>query len=451
MKKLIHTPEGMRDLYGRECDKKRYLESRIDKLFRSYGYQSIETPTLEFAEVFDEEVGTTPSRELYKLFDRDGNMLVLRPDFTPPVARAASMYFAEEKMPLRLCYRGSVYSNKSGLRGQLRESAQLGVEYLNDDSPEADAEIIALVVSAMRTAGLSDFQVTVGHADFFTALAEEANLDRETISELQSLLAAQNRFGAQELIARTPMRQDLRYTISQMPELFGDVSVLARAEQMVKSQRALAAVERLRRIDHVLRIYGVEQYVTYDLGMITEYRYYTGIIFQAYTYGTGDALIRGGRYDRLIEHFGKRAAAIGFAVFIDSMLMALDRQKINLPIADIKTMVLYPANLEPLAIRFAADLRAKKLDVALVRFEPGRILDDYSMYGRRNQFGGIIYFRSEREVYSINLGNNHVDTVDITPFLQQQKPDGTGEGMGGAAAAGDGTQQDKKEDGGTQR
>ena len=107
MNKKIHTPEGLRDIFARECDKKRYLERQIEKLYRSYGYQSIETPSLEFFEVFASEVGTTPSRDLYKFFDRDGNTLVLRPDFTPSVARAVSMYFEEEQMPLRLCYHGS--------------------------------------------------------------------------------------------------------------------------------------------------------------------------------------------------------------------------------------------------------------------------------------------------------------------------------------------------------
>lgn len=115
------------------------------------------------------EVGTTPSRELYKFFDRDGNTLVLRPDFTPSIARAASMYFMEETMPIRLCYRGSSFVNSSSYQGRLKESTQMGVELLNDDSAMADAEIIAMTVKVMLDAGLTDFQISIGHVGFFRA------------------------------------------------------------------------------------------------------------------------------------------------------------------------------------------------------------------------------------------------------------------------------------------
>ena len=176
MDRLIHTPEGVRDVYNQECTKKLYLENQIEQVFHAFGYQDIETPTFEFFDVFGREVGTTPSRELYKFFDRDGNTLVLRPDFTPSIARAASMYFMEETMPIRLCYRGSSFVNSSSYQGRLKESTQMGVELLNDDSAMADAEIIAMTVKVMLDAGLTDFQISIGHVGFFQALAEEAAL-----------------------------------------------------------------------------------------------------------------------------------------------------------------------------------------------------------------------------------------------------------------------------------
>ena len=97
MKKLLHTPEGVRDIYNVECGKKLALEGRIKKVFHLYGYHDIQTPTFEYFEVFSKEVGTIPSRDLYKFFDREGNTLVLRPDFTPSVSRACATYFNPEK------------------------------------------------------------------------------------------------------------------------------------------------------------------------------------------------------------------------------------------------------------------------------------------------------------------------------------------------------------------
>ena len=415
-KKLIHTPEGVRDIFGIECDRKRYLERRIEKLFRSYGYQSIETPTCEYLTVFDKEVGTTPSRELYQFFDREGDTLVLRPDFTPSVARAASMYFSEEAMPLRFCYHGNVFINYSGLQGRLRESTQMGVEFLNDDSPEADAEILSLVIAIMQKSGLRDFQVTVGNVNFFRALTEEAQLDEDSITELRELMAIQNRFGAQSLIERFRLRKDLADAFLKLPELFGDAAVLKEAQKISPNKDALEAVSRMQKIHELLKVYGMERYVTFDLGMVSAFRYYTGIIFQAYTYGSGEALIKGGRYDDLLRHFGKNAPAVGFVTQVDALLTALERRRISMPVEDIKTMLLYAPEMEEYAIRYAAEERRRGIDTACVRFAEGKVLDDYRVYGQRNQFGGILYFRSEDEGYAIDLHTGETAALDMPEF-----------------------------------
>jgi ATP phosphoribosyltransferase regulatory subunit len=412
MNQLIHTPEGFRDIFGRQCDKKRYVERRIEKKFRSYGYQNIETPSMEFQDVFSREVGTTPERELYRLFDRDGNLLALRPDFTPSVARSVARYFAEETGPIRLCYSGSVFQNNSRYQGRLHETTQMGVELIGEDSAEADAEIIALTVQAMKEAGLTQFQVSIGHVDFFRALVEEAGLSDETAEQLRELLLAQNRFGAKEQIEKLNLRHDLQNAFESIPELFGDVSILDRVRKLTDNRRARRVCDRLRTICETLRVYGVEQYVTFDLGMLSAYQYYTGVVFRAYTYGTGDAIIKGGRYDSLLERYGKKSPAIGFTTEIDALLTALDRQGIEIPIRDMKTMVLYPRELEASCVRYAEHQRARGIDVACVRFDPDLRLDDYRSYGARNQFGGIIYFRSEQEVYAINIETGQTERLD---------------------------------------
>ena len=103
MKKKLHTPEGVRDIYNVECGKKLALESRLKKVFHLYGYHDIQTPTIEYFDVFREEIGTTPANDLYKFFDKDGNTLVLRPDITPSIARASATLFKDENLPIRLC------------------------------------------------------------------------------------------------------------------------------------------------------------------------------------------------------------------------------------------------------------------------------------------------------------------------------------------------------------
>lgn len=417
MKKFIHTPEGVRDTYGKECARKRVLERQIERLFHTYGYQHIETPSFEFFDVFGKEVGTVSSRNLYKFFDRDGNTLALRPDFTPSIARAAAMYFSEETMPIRLCYQGSVFINNSSYQGRLKESTQMGVEFLNENSPEADAELIAMAVSVMRKANLKEFQVSVGHAGFFNALAAEAGLTGEQRQELKELLIIKNRFGAQEMVEKLHLDRSLAAAIDKIPEMIGDREMLDAAAKLTSNPQALEALDRLKNIRDLLESYGCEKYVAFDLGMLSPYEYYTGIIFQAFTYGTGDAVIKGGRYDNLLARYGKAAPAVGFTAEVDALLSALERQRIGVAVEDSMTMVLYPARLEKLALRFAAAHREKGMDMACVRFEPGRVLEDYRLYGMRRQFGGIIYFRSENEVYALNLASGQTDRLDMSPYL----------------------------------
>lgn len=167
--KLLHTPEGVRDIYNEECEKKLALQGRLHEVMKSYGYRDIETPTFEFFDVFSKEVGTTPSKDLYKFFDREGNTLVLRPDITPSIARAAAKYFGEETDPLRFCYVGNTFINNSSYQGYLKETTQLGAELIGDNSVDSDAEVIAMVIECLLKAGLKEFQVSIGQVDFLRA------------------------------------------------------------------------------------------------------------------------------------------------------------------------------------------------------------------------------------------------------------------------------------------
>ena len=310
MDRLIHTPEGVRDVYNQECTKKLYLENQIEQVFHAFGYQDIETPTFEFFDVFGREVGTTPSRELYKFFDRDGNTLVLRPDFTPSIARAASMYFMEETMPIRLCYRGSSY------QGRLKESTQMGVELLNDDSAMADAEIIAMTVKVMLDAGLTDFQISIGHVGFFQALAEEAALSEHVLHKTNQRISIKTHFGAEVLLAKQNLRSDLYEALRDDPQLFGNAEILEKAKGLTRNPAAREALDRLATIYEIVKDYGYEKYVFFDLGLLSKFHYYTGIIFQAYTYGTGEPIEKGGRNDALLHQHRKKAPAIRVSTVI---------------------------------------------------------------------------------------------------------------------------------------
>ena len=365
MQRIFHTPEGVRDIYSSECTRKRTIQEKLHHVFHRYGYEDIETPTFEYFEVFSKEVGTIPSRELYKFFDREGNTLVLRPDFTPSVSRACATYFNPEKEVVSLCYTGNTFINNSSFRGRLKETTQMGVERMGDDSPEADAEILAMTVECLLASGLTDFQVSVGQVDYYKSVLAQTGMTEEEEEELRELISQKNYFGVEELVKEKKFDRSLANVLIQLPQMFGASEVLKKARELTDNEQALKAVARLEEIYELLKVYGYEKYITFDFAMLSKYHYYTGIIFQAYTYGTGEPLIKGGRYNQLMKHFGKPAASIGFAIVIDNLLMALSRQKIDPPQDNDTEILFYRKENRIQAIQKAKELRAQGKNVAL--------------------------------------------------------------------------------------
>ena len=324
--RLLHTPEGVKDLYGSEYEKKLDLEVGFHDILKNFGYKDIETPSFEYFDVYSGEIGTTPANELYKFFDKDNNTLVLRPDFTPGVARAATKYFIEENNLVKLSYRGNVFSNSRDLSGKLKENTEIGAEYIGDGSKEADGEVISLAVRLLEASGLKDFQICIGNAGYFKGLCEEAGIDSELEMMLRDEIGNKNQFQAANLLKDKDYPQSQVDKILRCVELFGDVRTLDKALTGISNERSKAAIDRLKAVYDEAIKHGIERYITFDLSMLSKYNYYTGIIFRAYTSSLGDAVLKGGRYDNLLGKFGHDAPALGFTLSLDDILMALSNE-----------------------------------------------------------------------------------------------------------------------------
>lgn len=386
----IHTPEGVRDIYNGECARKNHLSDRMKDILKSYGYRDIQTPTFEFFDIFNQDKGSLPSNQMYKFFDREGNTLVLRPDITPSIARAVSKYFSEENFSMRFSYTGNIFINNSSLQGRMKESTQMGAELIGDDSMDADAEMIALAIHLLLAAGLTEFQIDVGHVGFFKGLIEEAGMDEEKTQELRELIENKNFFGV-EAMTDNP-------ALIRLPKLFGSQDILKEAKRLTSNMKALVAITRLERLYEIIGEYGLQKYVTFDLGMLTQYDYYTGVIFRGYTYGTGDAVVKGGRYDTLLQKFGKDAASVGLAVAVDELLIALSRQKIDVDEGEPVTMILYSGSKHSEALKKAKELREKGGCVQMNRMDSEQQLEDYMAYAKRFHIADILYFNPTGEM-----------------------------------------------------
>ena len=416
--KLLHTPEGVRDIYNSECAAKLMLQNKLHQVLEHYGFRDIQTPSFEFFDIFSQERGTVSSKDMYKFFDRDGNTLVLRPDITPSIARCTAKYYKEESLPIRLCYIGSTFINNSSYQGKLKEATQLGAELMNDDSIEADAEMLALTIECLLQSGLKEFQVEIGDADFFRALIEEAGFDEEEeITNLRELIEKKNMFGVEEIVMTKDISKDLKDIFLKLPELFGTLDILAYAKSLTTNIRAVKAIERLEKLYTILMEYGYENYVSFDLGMLSQYNYYTGIIFKAYTYGTGDAVATGGRYDNLVGQFGKEAPAIGLAIVIDQLMLALARQKLLAEPEAQDTLIIFKLDFRKQAIALANHFRKGGMNVILQKSNEKIKLEDYSDYGKRLNVGGIIYLDNDTEIKVIDIATGGVQVASIQELL----------------------------------
>lgn len=383
--RLLHTPEGVRDVYGKEFIMKSDLKDVLINKFHLYGYDDILTPTFEYFDIFSSNIGTIPSKDLYKFFDNEGNTLVLRPDFTPSIARCVAKYHMGETMPIRLCYTGNTFMNVSDLQGRLKESTQIGVELINDSSANADTEMIALMIDSLRELGLKEFQITIGNVEFFKGLCEELGISSEMELDLRDYISNKNYFGAESMLDAANINIETKTKLLKVTELFGSSDILLKARELVSNERSLNAIERLLKIYELLKSQGMDGFITFDMGMLSKYNYYTGVIFRAYTYGASDAIMKGGRYDRLLSEFGNDAPAIGFAIVLDDLYLTLNRLNLLNDKKERKVLILFDENNQSASYEEAGRLRKEGIRTVLMQYDPA-LEDKYTEYADKFDF-----------------------------------------------------------------
>ena len=413
---ILHTPEGVRDIYSIEYRKKQSLEEKLQNVFHLYGYHDVQTPMFEYFDVFGSEIGTIPSKELYKFFDREGNTLVLRPDITPSIARVATTLYDTEALPIRLCYKGNTFINQSSYQGRLHENTQAGAELIGIDTVEADAEMVVMAVESLKEVGLKEFQIHIGSVEFFENLISNTNLSQEAEYRLRELIKNRNYFGVDELLEKEQVSLQLKAAFQILPELIGGAEVLGTAKEVanVLNEQALNAVERLEELYQLLVAFGVEKHITFDLSMSGTHGYYTGIIFRGYTYGTSDAIVKGGRYDNLMEKFGKKSPSIGFVIVVDELMNAFGRQKLEIPYQYKNTFILYDSNRQTEAIKLAKEFRQSGKPTELVQKRTDKTIEEYVVCAKQNLCVSMMYLKDTKDIEMVNLLTGTVKSLTKT-------------------------------------
>lgn len=414
---LLHTPGGVKDTYGIECARKLKVEKGVHDVMKLYGFRDIETPTFEYFDIFSKERGTVPSKEMFKFFDRGNNTLVLRPDVTPSIARCVAKYQKDEQMQIRLCYTGNTFVNTSQYKGKLQEVTQVGAELYNDETSDADAEMIAMMVECLLKSGLEEFQLEIGHAEIFRGLVEEAGFQPAETEKLRNLIVSKNFFGVEALLDKLTVSAALKEIFQKLPDLLGDLpECIAFVKERTGSERVLGALERLLKVEEMIKTYGYSDYITVDLSMLSQYSYYTGVIFRAYTYGNGEAIATGGRYDSLVSQFGKEAPAIGLAIVIDQLMLALTRQKRFAESILGGTVLLYPEELRGKALELARKYREEGMEIQMLRKSSRKPYEEYLEYARRMQIDTIFYLKEDTMITVCDVASGKEERKDCDCF-----------------------------------
>lgn len=355
---LTQIPAGTKDFLPMEAKRKRVMEAKWSALFEQWGFREVVTPTLEYFQVLTAGMGTGLAEDMYKFLDRGNHILALRPDMTTPIARVAASRMKDQPLPLRLYYIANVFQHVAQTQaGHQCEYYQAGVELFGAGHPMADAEVIALAVEALREVGLNRIQISIGQVDFINGVMEESGLALAERQAIKQALVSRDFVRLGELLSKSRLTPEKQAFIMRIPLLHGKQEVIHEALAMTDSYKARQALENLNTIFSMLEIYNVSQFVNIDLGLIRDFDYYTGMVFEVYTPGLGFPICGGGRYDNLVEQFGSAIPATGFAIGVERALLALNRQGCSAVEEGERYVVIYVAHCEEQAVQKASELR----------------------------------------------------------------------------------------------
>ena len=312
---ITNIPEGTKDYLFEECRVKRGIERALISFFEEQDYNEIITPTFEFYEAFASQK-IFADEEMYKLIDTAGRILVLRPDCTTPVARLLGTLLRDSKMPLKLCYNQNIFRLNNSAGGKKDEITQCGVELIGENGIKSDIEIIATAINALIKCGLANFKLEIGDVGLFKALAGKINFADGDLKRARTLIENKNFAALKTLLEKYKGSEQL----NSLPSLFGGVEIIKTASLKLNNENSQKILGKLEEIMMGLEKLGLSDYVMLDLGLVSHIDYYSGIIFRAYVEGAGRCVLSGGRYDNLLEKFGKPEMAAGFAVNVDAIL-----------------------------------------------------------------------------------------------------------------------------------
>lgn len=355
--KMFEKPVGMRDTLPTTYEKLEFIRHTGRQFLYARGYDFIKTPSVEYYDTVG-KASAIDDASLFKLVDHKGNMLVLRPDVTTPIARIATAKLLKEKIPQRLAYFASVFRAQQTEGGRPAEFEQMGIELIGDNSVFADAEVILTAIELLQQLKIDQFTITIGHAALLQNILQNntVNIDQQQI--LREQLVERNYVGYTEAVKSFYLDEEKETILLQ----FIDDLIFANNFQIIsKYTNDENIVHYMDALKELLSEAGVIQYVTFDFTITSHISYYTGMLFEVFAAGSGFALGNGGRYDGLLRNFGTAVGATGFGLRVDRLLEITAQQLVPTK----HTLLLFERAYYAAALKTAAKLRATGSRVTL--------------------------------------------------------------------------------------
>jgi ATP phosphoribosyltransferase regulatory subunit len=309
-------PSGTRDVLPDEMRELRAMTERVRGVFEGAGYGEVYTPALEYEGTFARRDVAAP-RPAYRVFDEQGNVLVLRSDMTIPIARLAATRYVAAEPPLRFCYFAHAYRGVRPQRGQSREFLQAGMELIGSPAPEGTAEALTLLCEALDAAGLKTYRVGLGDASLYPGLLEAMGVEPEARERMVAALVRGDFVGLEAQLEEQALSSEASELLLTVPQTRGGPEVLEGLSGALQD-----AVTGMRAV-HALLAPNVAERIIFDLGLVRSLGYYTGAVFQVYDPAHGVPIGSGGRYDELLGRFGRPLPAVGFALNVERLHIAL--------------------------------------------------------------------------------------------------------------------------------
>lgn len=413
-------PRGVADYLPARAATIASIEAQLLRVAGLWGFQRIIPPALEFEEVLASGMGEGLRSRTFRFDDwQSGRMLAIPPDITPQIARIVATRLRNLPLPHRICYSGRVLRHAELQSGRSREIFQAGVELIGLDSPEADAEMVAMAVEVMQGLGIENFTVDLGQVAFCRGVFEACGLSGEPLQQLKEAVARKDASAVQKLVETHPILKENQREILALPRLFGGCEVLEEADRVVSNDCSRAALQNLREVVEILALHGVREQLTIDLGETRGLDYHTGLTFEGFAPGVGEALFSGGRYDDLTARYGLPAPATGFTCTILPILQALEASQSG-GAGSARDILLFNACQDRSeALEVARQLRAQGLSVArdIIR----RDFDHSLQYARENSIRCMLVINEHEQNYLLVRSS---DRSQLTITREQLLQDG---------------------------